>query len=484
MIEEVFLVRCPSRINWEGHHVDHQGGCYNATTESHEMVVACSARDDDWIVAHNVNSRQFPSCRFRISDTDKPVDGWGTFLHGTYKALSEHYQDAKISGMNLVVGSDISLGGGMSSSHALLVALTLSAVATSGLSLDKNDAVQLVHKADWYAGARTGLGDQATMIFGKKGMLFHSPVGKFDEIEPTYIPLPERYSLVLIDSFTHHTLAGDEAIAYNARVFACKIALPLLLRALEEEGLADLGKITCPAGVSPKNVPLEMIYRALRRIPENAKLDLLREDYRAAKPLCPSAPEFDDLVETYFPAGHRPEDIPLRGVLIYTLAECRRSVLYAEKLEQGDIEGAGRLANVGHDGDRVAEKNPGTGEYISSEHSVSDADIDRLLADLSSGNSERSEQAKLEYQKGDYRASITLLDQIVDIARDCGAVSASLTGGGHGGVVTAMIAADRLDLLARTVREFYANELSLTEEQMESGLRPCVTVAGAGYVTP
>ena len=149
--------------------------------------------------------------------------------------------------------------------------------------------------------------------------------------------------------------------------------------------------------------------------------------------------DFERLLTTYFGDGPFPATLPVRGVALYGLAEGWRSRLYADWVERRDMTSAGRLVDCGHDGDRVSQRDSVTGRHVPLEHSLSDAILDELLARLTDPRPERRASAALEWQSGDYRASLAELDELVDLCRESGAVSASLTGAGLGGVVIAVI---------------------------------------------
>jgi hypothetical protein len=75
------------------------------------------------------------------------------------------------------------------------------------------------------------------------------------------------------------------------------------------------------------------------------------------------------------------------------------------------------------------------------------------------------------------------LDVLVDLCRDCGATSASLTGAGLGGVVTTMIREERLTELRVRVERHYevgeARELVRIEDAVRAGALPKSVVAAA-----
>jgi hypothetical protein len=327
------------------------------------------------------------------------------------------------------------------------------------------------------------------MVFGRRGKLFSSPVVERDGMTPRYVDLPAGYAHLIIDSFTEHHLQGEERMGYNARVFAYRSAFPLVLSAILEDGAAPeaVAATRRLVDIRPDRFPTESIYRALRRLPDVLTLPEARRLFeKATETLGPAGvslrvSDFDQLVTTYFGSGPFPESLPIKGVALYGLAECWRSRLYADRLEQGDVRGAGRMADCGHDGDRVSERDSRTGRYVPFEHHVNNALIDDLLARLCDSDAERRASAALEWQTGDYHASLAELDALVDLCRDAGAVSASLTGAGLGGVVTTVIAEDRVATLSEALFRHFEHaedaEVALVEQASRDGRLPADAAA-------
>ncbi len=481
---KVVLLAVPSCINWEGHHVDHQGGHYNATTHAREMVFAVRRREDNRVRLVNAQPERFQTCEFDLRNTQKesePRHVWSDYVCGAFAAVQKRCHGGVLLGADIAVASDIPVGASLSSSHALVLGSALCALSSNDLTLDKREAVILVQEGEWYTGSRTGLGDQATMIFGRRGKLFCSPVVERDSLAPRYVELPRGYAYLIIDSFTEHHLQGDERIEYNARVFAYRTAFPLVLAAILEGGAGrDMVAATRRlVNIAPDRFPTTTIYHALKRLPDNPSFEAARHHFdRAIKALNVAgvplqAYDFDRLVSTYFGAGPLSERLPVKGVALYGLAECWRSRLYADLLERGEVESAGRVVDFGHDGDRVSRCDPDTGRYVPREHPVTNALLDELLAKLTDRREEVRASAALECQSGEYRASITELDVLVNLCRNAGAVSASLTGAGLGGVITAVIEESRVPQLYQSLMSHYERtedaEVALVETAVQNG---------------
>jgi galactokinase len=489
---QLFLLAVPSRINWEGHHVDHQGGSYNSTTHYREMILAVRARSDRRVRLVNAEPQRFGQREFSL-DEELPEGqrgrDWSNYVRGAFAALARRHPGTKLLGADIAVGSDIPVGASLSSSHALVLGSALGTLAVNSLTLDKRDAVMLVQEGEWYTGSRTGLGDQASMVYGRRGKLFSSPVVERDGMSPRYVDLPKGHAHLIIDSYTEHHLQGEERMGYNARVFAYKTAFPLVLSAIFEDGAprAAVAATRRLVDIRPDRFPTEAIYRALRRLPDVLTLPEARRLFeKACETLGPAGVplkvcDFDALVKTYFGDGPFPERMAIKGVAMYGLAECWRSRLYADLLERGDFVGAGRLADCGHDGDRVSARDAKTGKHVPLDHPVTDATLDDLLARLADRDDKRRASAALELQPGDYHASLIELDELVDLCRESGAVSASLTGAGLGGVVTVVIADERAAALReKVIRHFEAaedGEVALVEAAVRDGRLPAGTAA-------
>ena len=483
---EVFLLGVPSRINWEGHHVDHQGGFYNSTTDEREMVAVVRARSDHEVRLENITSSRFPSRRFTL-DNDQPAGeqgkDWANYVKGALVSLQRRINNRRLMGIDIAIGSDIPIGASLSSSHALVLASALASIATNKITLEKSDAVILVQEGEWYTGSRTGLGDQATMVYGKLGKIFSSPVITREEINPRYVDIPSGYAHLLVNSFTEHRLQGEEKLAYNARVFAYKAAFPLVLEGLHKLGAPHVNVAATRrlAEINPERFELIDIYRSLTLLPDIMTLGESRKRFGDAITLLssigvnPQATDFDQLLSIYFGDGPYPAHLSVKGVAMYGLAECWRSMLYTDLIEKGDLESAGRMVYCGHDGDRVSRSNH-NGSYVIYQHPVDNDYLTLLISKLDSDDPVVRAEAALEWQAGDYRASIPQLDALVDICRRAGAVSASLTGAGLGGVVTAAIEEDRVPLLRNLVFDFYErqedSEMASLKSAYESGAIP------------
>jgi galactokinase len=215
------------------------------------------------------------------------------------------------------------------------------------------------------------------------------------------------------------------------------------------------------------NIPLEWLYKLLLALPEKAT----RAELEAMLP---------DADLTVFWDNHaEPADgiYPIRGTVIYGLAECARSARFVEYLAS-DIKQAGEMMNISHNGDRVHCFDPqgnSLGEYF---FDTSDKTITQWINDLRSGDPERIERAQLWRQPGSYQCSLPDIDLMVDLACGVpGVVGAQLAGAGLGGCMMILVHKNSIGELTRVLTEKYYQPRNLTPRLLH-----CRPIAGAGSI--
>jgi N-acetylgalactosamine kinase len=83
----VIIIRSTGRINLVGTHIDHRGGSVNPIAVKHMWLVV-EPRDDDLVLAKNVESNNFPDEQFCISrclPAGKKNENWDTWCHEEFE---------------------------------------------------------------------------------------------------------------------------------------------------------------------------------------------------------------------------------------------------------------------------------------------------------------------------------------------------------------------------------------------------------------
>ncbi len=476
--QKALIVRSPGRINLLGTHVDHRGGYVNYMAIDREMVLVASPRADDRVVLHNADdnftpktfciSEKLPASRmgnwFNYIEQNHITPGdWENYISAGTLYVQNHFPQTRLKGMNLAVAGDVPLAAGLSSSSTLVVAALEAALQLNGLEILHEEKAVRCGEAEWYVGTRGGAGDHAAMLYSQRQAVARL---RFFPMMTERVPFPEGYRVVACNSFIKHTSRS----IFNGRIAAYEIGMMLLKKRFPEfaERLEHL------RDVNPHHldVPPAQIYRMVKSLPERTSRATVKAQL----------PEQREKLEHLFLMHDEPEEgYRVRGVCLFGISECARSERCKDLLVRGDMEQFGKLKYLSHDGDRVVTHQP-DGTSTPWPEGLSDESLERLIADLESGDAARVQAAQIPYQPGGYRCSCKELDLLVDLAKRVdGVVGAGLSGGGLGGCVLVVVKEEAVDDLIETVKRGYYDPKGLP-----LGTVVCSSVEGAGafYINP
>ncbi len=400
----------------------------------------------------------------KVSQLVRQAQGdWSQYVKAAYLRLQKKYNTVRLHGADMFVRGNIPIAAGLSSSSALLVGTAEAIVALNRLDTFPAQFADLCGEGEWFVGTRGGSADHAAIKLGQKGRVVLVRFFEFG-VEKT-VSFPEDCVLAVCDSGIKARKTSNARDQFNHRVACYRIGLLLikqffpqyapLLHHLRDVNSANLG------------TPLSWIYKILLRLPEAAAREELRD-------LLP-----DQDLQPFF-ATHKPLDegfYPIRGVVLYGLAECARSLLYADALEDHRLDVIGRLMRSSHDGDRVSSMNE-SGDTIPYQGPTSNAYLLDLIDDLESGDPERVIRAQLQWQPGSYHCSIPEIDRMVDISQECdGVIGAQLAGAGLGGCMMVLAQKNAIGPLTESLKSRYFDPIG-----KQPTILLCRPIAGSGLL--
>jgi N-acetylgalactosamine kinase len=465
---QVILVRSPGRINVMGRHIDWQGGRCNLMAVTQEVIMAVAPRADDVIEARNVDSAQFPNLSIslgklvsRLNWDDwlsvvnssqtlrhlrESAGNWGVYIEAAMLRLQMAFRHHLVHGMDMAVCGNIPVAAGLSSSSAIVVATAESALALQGLEITPQQFVNFCGEGEWFVGTRGGSADHAAMKFGAKGTINHVAFHEFELLEQ--LDFPASHALVVCNSLVQAKKAAGAKEAFNSRVGSYLVGVQLVRRLFPN--YAPFVRLVRDINCETLQVPLSRIYEILLALPETIAA-------AEVKRLFQSDPASWEILAPHFATSRDDAVYPVRGVVMFGIAECARSRLAADCLRRQDMLALGALMNTSHDGERCFTTRP-DGSAAPFAVDVSDAAILRLIADLGSQDLVRIERAQIYHQPGGYRCSTREIDTIVDIARRSPRVAgAQIAGAGLGGCAMVLVRAENVAALESNLRDqFYA----------------------------
>lgn len=228
----------PGRVNVIGEHTDYNDGFVLPFAIDRATLVAASLREDSTV---RVSSTFSDAGEVVIGDLDVlaagDVEGWAAYPLGVLWALRQ--AGHAVSGMDLLIDSQVPVGAGLSSSAAIECAVAVAANELFQLGLDGAELALIGQRAEnEMVGAPTGLMDQSASLLGKQG---HAVFLDCRSLHAELVPFPleeNGLALLVIDTRVSHSHATG---GYAARRRACEVGADVMgVGALRDLSEADL----------------------------------------------------------------------------------------------------------------------------------------------------------------------------------------------------------------------------------------------------
>lgn len=235
---EIKTFLSPGRVNLIGEHIDYNGGFVFPGALTVGIYAALSLRDDNKIRMRSKNVAG--EVIFDLSEdlVYKKEDDWGNYPKGVVKALMDLGHE--VSGMDIVLYSNIPDGAGLSSSAALEVLMAYIILYLENKEqIDRVEVSKLCQKVEnEFVGVNCGIMDQFAVAVGKKD---HAILLDCDSLRYEYAPLSlGDYSLVIMSTNKRRELADSK---YNERRAECEKALEII-NENKVEKLSNLCEVT------------------------------------------------------------------------------------------------------------------------------------------------------------------------------------------------------------------------------------------------
>ena len=220
---EIKTFLSPGRVNLIGEHIDYNGGFVFPGALTVGIYAALSLRDDNKIRMRSKNVAGEVIVDLDEDLVYKKEDDWGNYPKGVIKALKDLGHE--VTGMDIVLYSNIPDGAGLSSSAALEVLMAyIILYLENPEQIDRVEIAKLCQKVEnEFVGVNCGIMDQFAVAVGKKD---HAILLDCDSLYYEYAPLNlGEYSLVIMSTNKRRELADSK---YNERRSECEKALEII----------------------------------------------------------------------------------------------------------------------------------------------------------------------------------------------------------------------------------------------------------------
>ncbi|MFO8019714.1 MAG: galactokinase family protein [Promethearchaeia archaeon] len=452
------IIRVPGRSNLMGRHIDHQYGMLNLVAIDKEIIFVASPQNLPEIHVQNENAQKFPSMQFStqigqkflqlpwkhiienqdLLNTFRETPGsWVNYLKGAYYKTGHHFKKKSLKGANITVGGTIPLAAGLSSSSAITLGMIKVLLELNKFNISQKNLISLARDAEWFVGTRGGNGDHAALLYAEKDKIIQYSPREKQILNRGHFP--NDYVLIVCVSHIPAEKSGKKRDIFNSRVLAYQVGLLLFKEQFPrlEEKIKQIDDLR-PANLDIADGELLEMLLSIPHSVEYSKLPQILEKY------------WERLMKRFHFADP-PQHLKIRDVLIYGIAECKRSIRFLKLILKHKLKSAGELMNISHNGDRVIKFNKHM-EPCNYKISYSQAYVRKLLTTAKM----EKEQLQFEYLPGRYRCSIKEIDYLVDICTQSeGVLGAQISGGGLGGSCMALVHKDYSTTVRKSIERQY-----------------------------
>jgi galactokinase len=229
--------QAPGRVNLIGEHTDYNDGFVLPFAIDRTARVAVRVRPDSTLRLLSTYGDQGMTTADTSSLSGPKAKGWTKYPLGVIWALQE--RGVAVPGLDLLLDSNVPLGAGLSSSHAIECAVISALNELTGAGLEAEEMVLATQRAENdFVGAPTGIMDQSASLRGAKG---HAVFLDCRDQSVRLVPFetePAGLVLLVIDTKVSHSHADG---GYASRRASCELGAEVLgVKALRDVGLEDL----------------------------------------------------------------------------------------------------------------------------------------------------------------------------------------------------------------------------------------------------
>ncbi|MDQ0819604.1 galactokinase [Arthrobacter sp. V4I6] len=227
----------PGRVNLIGEHTDYNEGFVLPFAIDKRATTALRLRGDSTVRLLSTFGDQGLVQADAADLEPGTVKGWAKYPLGVVWALQQH--GLEVSGFDLLLDSDVPLGAGLSSSHAIECAVITALNELTGAGLSAEDMVRLTQQAEnAFVGAPTGIMDQSASLRGAAGQaVFLDCRDQAVQLVP-FEAQEAGLLLLVVDTKVSHSHADG---GYASRRASCELGADVLgVRALRDVAVADL----------------------------------------------------------------------------------------------------------------------------------------------------------------------------------------------------------------------------------------------------
>jgi galactokinase len=258
------MVSAPGRVNLIGEHTDYHGIPVLPIALQRSIRVRFDARSDRQIRA---TSAAYGYREFTWTPGLTPVarGDWENYLRAAAQAIAGKW--GVLNGIDATIDSDLPAAAGLSSSSALIVAITLALLRANHREATFSELMEILPDGEQFVGTRGGGMDHAASLASRAG---HASLIEFVPLAVHHIPIPPDWAFLVANSLHTAEKSGAVRELYNA------------VRTAGNAALRETGFATYPEAIASRTEDELCALAAARHLPP-AFLHVVTEAFRVRR---------------------------------------------------------------------------------------------------------------------------------------------------------------------------------------------------------
>jgi len=204
------MISAPGRVNLIGEHIDYHQLPVLPMALQRSIRVAFQARSDAQV---RVTSGSFGHREFTWTPGLAPVarGDWENYLRAAAQAIAGKW--GVMNGIDAEIESDLPPAAGLSSSSALIVAVTLALLRANRKLASFEQLMEILPDGEQFVGTRGGGMDHAASLASRAG---HASLIGFVPLTVDHVPIPPGWAFLVAHSLHTAEKSGPVRELYNA----------------------------------------------------------------------------------------------------------------------------------------------------------------------------------------------------------------------------------------------------------------------------
>ena len=204
------MISAPGRVNLIGEHIDYHGLPVLPIALRHSIRVHFHPRSDCKI---SVTSGAYGHREFTWTAGLTPVarGDWENYLRAAAQAIAGKW--GVMNGIDATIDADLPAAAGLSSSSALIVAVTLSLLRANHREASFEELMQILPDGEQFVGTRGGGMDHAASLASREGC---ASLIEFVPLAIHHIPIPADWAFLVANILHTAEKSGAVRERYNA----------------------------------------------------------------------------------------------------------------------------------------------------------------------------------------------------------------------------------------------------------------------------